>query len=157
MSPRTQASALPPISTTVASNINVATMKQLLLETATPLEQSSIFEQGAGQMSLTKAFQYLVGSATQPAFVPHLSAFPSRIDFLHCPYFWPYCTQPLYADSLPIVVNVTLLNSAAVTSYIQQPPQWISLDKGDLLSMSSLLCYSLSSVSSDFSFFFVVF
>jgi len=35
------------------------------------------------------------------------SASPSYIDLTECPYFWPYCSQPLYYGATPIVINVT--------------------------------------------------
>ena len=32
---------------------------------------------------------------------------PSVVDFTECPYFWPYCSQPMYYGALPIIVNVS--------------------------------------------------
>ena len=31
---------------------------------------------------------------------------PNRIDWRDCPYMWPYCSQPLYYEAMPITVNV---------------------------------------------------
>ena len=39
---------------------------------------------------------------------------PSYIDFTECPYFWPYCLQPLYFSGMPIIVNLTILNGMDV-------------------------------------------
>ena len=38
---------------------------------------------------------------------PQASLWPSYLDFTECPYFWPYCSQPLYATAQPIIVNVS--------------------------------------------------
>ncbi|VDL88347.1 unnamed protein product [Schistocephalus solidus] len=35
---------------------------------------------------------------------------------------WPYCSQPLYATGLPIVVNVTILNSMSVYGRVIDQP-----------------------------------
>ena len=33
---------------------------------------------------------------------------PSHIDLTECPYFWPYCSQPMYYGAMPVIVNVSL-------------------------------------------------
>ena len=43
---------------------------------------------------------------------------PSYIDFTECPYFWPYCLQPLYYSAMPIIVNVTILNGMDVVGEV---------------------------------------
>lgn len=43
---------------------------------------------------------------------------PSYIDFTECPYFWPYCLQPLYYSAIPIIANVTILNGMDVVGEI---------------------------------------
>ncbi len=43
---------------------------------------------------------------------------PSYIDFTECPYFWPYCLQPLYHSAMPIIVNVTILNGMDVVGEV---------------------------------------
>ena len=35
------------------------------------------------------------------------SASPSYIDLTECPYFWPYCSQPMYYGAAPVIVNVS--------------------------------------------------
>ena len=44
------------------------------------------------------------------------SASPSYIDLTECPYFWPYCSQPMYYGAMPVVVNVSLA-SLSVDQY----------------------------------------
>ena len=43
---------------------------------------------------------------------------PSYIDLTECPYFWPYCLQPLYYSAMPIIVNVTILNGMDVVGEV---------------------------------------
>ena len=43
---------------------------------------------------------------------------PSYIDFTECPYFWPYCLQPLYHSAMPIIVNLTILNGMDVVGEV---------------------------------------
>jgi hypothetical protein len=33
---------------------------------------------------------------------------PSYIDLTECPYFWPYCSQPMYYGAMPVIVNVSV-------------------------------------------------
>lgn len=49
---------------------------------------------------------------------------PGYIDLSECPYMWPYCTQPLYYSSMPVIVNVTILNGLGVSGRIAGKPQW---------------------------------
>ena len=49
---------------------------------------------------------------------------PGYIDTTECAYFWPYCTQPLYASAMPAVFNVTVLNGMGVTGKIVGEPEW---------------------------------
>eukprot|EP00955_Chlamydomonas_euryale_P048609 354031-Chlamydomonas_euryale.AAC.5 len=53
------------------------------------------------------------------AYSPRASAIPAALDMADCPYFWPYCAQPLYAGALPVVVNVTLLNGMGVVGWLE--------------------------------------
>ena len=39
---------------------------------------------------------------------------PSYIDLTECPYFWPYCSQPMYYGAIPIIVNVSFVGSLSV-------------------------------------------
>jgi membrane-bound transcription factor site-1 protease len=58
------------------------------------------------------------------------------LDFTDCPYFWPFCRQPLYAGAMPVIFNATILNGMGVTGYVKDQPLWQpSEDVGNLLSV----------------------
>ena len=97
------ASAIPPEQR--ASLLNPGTMKQLLLGSARRLSSASIFSQGAGLVDLVGA-----ASALRQAPLPTVTVHPSLVDFTECPYFWPYCKQPLYHTGAPVAVNLTVVN-----------------------------------------------
>ena len=61
-------------------------------------------------MNLIEAYNHFLQYKPQPSLIP------SYIDLTECPYFWPYCTQPLYFSSQPVIVNVTILNGVNVYS-----------------------------------------
>ncbi|GAM18904.1 hypothetical protein SAMD00019534_020790, partial [Acytostelium subglobosum LB1] len=111
------------------SIINPASIKQVLLESAKPIDDANIFEQGHGRLDLIEAFKAM------QRYTPRVSFSPSSIDFTNCPYFWPYCTQPLYYSGLPAIVNVTIFNGMGVSGQIVAPPAWIPVKNGNLLHM----------------------
>ena len=41
---------------------------------------------------------------------PRASVVPAELDFTDCPYMWPFCRQPLYANAMPLMFNATVLN-----------------------------------------------
>lgn len=86
--------------------LNPASMKQALVESATRLPIASIFEQGAGNLNVYGAFEVL------SVYQPRASIFPQHWDITPagCPYFWPFCTQSLYAGAQPVIINSTILN-----------------------------------------------
>ena len=45
---------------------------------------------------------------------------PGVIDFTDCPYFWPYCSQPMYYGALPVTVNVsyTAVSSSSIRFFL---------------------------------------
>ncbi|CAG9770661.1 unnamed protein product [Ceutorhynchus assimilis] len=98
--------------------INPASMKQALMASARRLPGANIFEQGHGKLNLLKAHQILNN------YKPQASLSPSYIDLSECPYMWPYCTQSLYYGSMPVIVNVTILNGMGVTGKIANKPVW---------------------------------
>jgi membrane-bound transcription factor site-1 protease len=98
--------------------INPASIKQALMASARRLPGVNMFEQGHGKLNLMKAYQIL------SSYKPQASLSPSYIDLSECPYMWPYCTQPLYYGSLPVIVNVTILNGLGVSGVIVNKPQW---------------------------------
>lgn len=55
---------------------------------------------------------------------------------------WPYCTQPMYAGAMPVIVNVTILNGLGVSGKIKDKPQWYPYipQQGQLLDVA--LSYS---------------
>lgn len=82
------------------SKVNPASMKQSLMATAQRIPGANMFEQGMGKLDLVRAYHEL------RSYSPHVSLVPSYIDLSECPYFWPYCTQPLYYGGMPVVINV---------------------------------------------------
>ncbi|CAF4464078.1 unnamed protein product [Rotaria socialis] len=98
--------------------INPASLKQALLASAQRIRHANMFEQGHGKLNLLRAFRVL------NQYVPQASLSPSYIDFTECPYFWPYCLQPLYHSAMPIIVNVTILNGMDVVGEIVGQPRW---------------------------------
>eukprot|EP01105_Mastigella_eilhardi_P000858 TRINITY_DN1102_c0_g1_i4.p1 TRINITY_DN1102_c0_g1~~TRINITY_DN1102_c0_g1_i4.p1 ORF type:complete len:637 (-),score=164.77 TRINITY_DN1102_c0_g1_i4:1888-3798(-) len=112
-----------------ANLINPAAMKQIVMDSAELLPGRNIFEQGAGRVNLMNSY-YIAQN-----FQPHVSLLPDALDFTDCPYMWPYCTQPLYFTSVPVTVNVTILNSITVSSHIDEIA-WKAGHNGDLLELS---------------------
>ncbi|KAJ8943939.1 hypothetical protein NQ314_009603 [Rhamnusium bicolor] len=93
-------------------------MKQALMASARRLPGVNMFEQGHGKLNLMKAYQIL------NSYKPQASLSPSYIDLSECPYMWPYCTQPIYYGSMPVIVNITILNGLGVSGKIVNKPQW---------------------------------
>jgi membrane-bound transcription factor site-1 protease len=100
------------------AHINPASMKQALMDSAQRLGGANIFEQGSGKLDLLRAFHML------NTYKPQATLSPSVIDFTDCPYFWPYCSQPMYYGALPVTVNATILNGMGVTGRIVGKPTW---------------------------------
>lgn len=70
------------------------------------------------------------------SYQPRASIFPSILDYSDCPYSWPFCRQPLYAGSMPIIFNATILNGMGVIGYVEDMPTWQpSSEVGNLLSI----------------------
>uniref|UniRef100_A0A0D3GD66 Uncharacterized protein n=1 Tax=Oryza barthii TaxID=65489 RepID=A0A0D3GD66_9ORYZ len=112
------------------SILNPATMKQALVEGASRLSGPNMYEQGAGKIDLWQSYEIL------KSYQPRASIFPNMLDFTDCPYFWPFCRQPLYAGAMPVVFNATILNGMGVIGYVKDPPVWQpSEDVGNLLSV----------------------
>eukprot|EP00731_Ephydatia_muelleri_P038206 Em0679g1a len=98
--------------------VNPASVKQALMTSARRLVGPNMFEQGHGKVDLLRAYHELSG------YTPQASFSPSYIDLTDCPYFWPYCTQPLYYGAAPVIVNVTILNGMGVTGRVVSKPTW---------------------------------
>ena len=114
-----------------AAELNPARLKQALTVGAKRVKGANVFEQGMGKLDLLAAFDHLQETA------PHVSAIPPSLDLTDCPYMWPYCTQELFYTAMPVMMNVTLLNSISVASTIVEPP--IFTAASSLLSTSSSL------------------
>ena len=91
---------------------------QALISSAQRLSGVTMFEQGHGKLDLIAAYKFL------QSYQPHVSCSPAYVDTAESPYMWPYSSQALYHSSMPIVVNVTVLNGIDVTGYILEPPVW---------------------------------
>lgn len=98
--------------------INPASMKQALMHGAVRIDQTNMFEQGAGRVDLIQSWRVL------NSYIPQASLSPPYIDFTECPYMWPYCSQPLYHTAMPAVVNVTILNGLGISGRIRSTPVW---------------------------------
>lgn len=118
--------------------VNPASIKQAFIATAERLPpmkyinplamglmepiENTILEQGAGMMRVEAAIEYMRKTG------PHVSAWPSSLNLTDCPYMWPYCEQPMYAGAMPILINVSLINSMGVTGKVHRPCEWVPDD-----------------------------
>lgn len=110
--------------------LNPASMKQALIEGAERIPEASIFVQGSGKMNLKRSAEIL------QFYAPKVTLQPSALDFTDCPYMWPFCTQPLYANALPTIFNATILNAMGVTGALLGKPSWIpGNEAGNLLHL----------------------
>ncbi|KAL3642980.1 Membrane-bound transcription factor site-1 protease [Castilleja foliolosa] len=110
--------------------LNPGSMKQALVEGASKLSGSNMYEQGAGRVDLLESYEILKN------YVPRASIFPSVLDYMDCPYSWPFCRQPLYAGAMPVIFNATILNGMGVIGYVEKPPIWLPFsEEGNLLSI----------------------
>nr|AUS89414.1 SITE-1 protease [Sesuvium portulacastrum] len=110
--------------------LNPASMKQALVEGAAKLSGPNMYEQGAGRVDLLESYEILKN------YRPRASIFPSVLDFMDCPYSWPFCRQPLYAGAMPVIFNATILNGMGVIGYVDGPPIWHpSNEEGNLLNI----------------------
>ncbi|CAI5469904.1 unnamed protein product [Closterium sp. Yama58-4] len=94
-------------------------MKQALVEGADRLNGPHMFEQGSGQLNLLRSHAILA------SYTPRASVHPASLDLTDCPYSWPWCCQPLFASSLPLIINATVLNGMGVTGWLAAPPVWV--------------------------------
>ena len=108
--------------------VNAASIRQALVESASPLQAGSMYEQGAGLVNLTRAASALRRIIRNPIPTFH----PSSLDLTPetgCPYTTPWCLQPLYAGGTAVAFNVTLLNPAGRRSRIVGHPAWRASSK----------------------------
>ena len=95
--------------------LNPASMKQALVEGSVPIPGIPMYEQGQGKLNLINSMTILQN------YQPKVSIVPKALDFTDCPYMWPFCTQPIYANALPLIFNATVLNAMALTGKILTP------------------------------------
>ncbi len=110
-----------------AAVVNPGSIKQVLLESAVRLVRGggvSVFEQGAGRLNLAGAVSLM------KTYVPRLSFHPPYWDATECPYFSPYCDQPIYHSSMPVIFNATLINGISVTGKLEGAPVWQATNSG---------------------------
>ena len=92
--------------------LNPASMKQALVEGSEPIPGIPMYEQGQGKLNLINSMNIL------KSYQPKASIVPRSLDFTDCPYMWPFCTQPIYANALPLIFNATVLNAMALTGKV---------------------------------------
>lgn len=110
--------------------LNPASMKQALVEGALRLDGPHMYEQGAGRLNLLGAYAVLAN------YRPRASILPSALDLTQCPYAWPFCRQPIYAEAMPLIFNATILNGMGVVGWLEGPPVWVpTLPAGKLLDI----------------------
>ncbi|EGG19252.1 membrane-bound transcription factor peptidase [Cavenderia fasciculata] len=109
-------------------------VKQVLIESSHVLKirggskKLSLLEQGGGVLDVVNAHRILSKrlSSKKEADRKKFTVHPPAISFgsEECPYFWPYCAQPLYYGALPTVVNVSLYGSETKT-YKVKSVEWL--------------------------------
>lgn len=87
-------------------------MKQALVEGSVPIPGIPMYEQGQGKLNLINSMNIL------KSYQPKASIVPKKLDFTDCPFMWPFCTQPIYANALPLIFNATVLNAMALTGVL---------------------------------------
>lgn len=95
-----------------------------------------IYLLGFGKLNLLNAYSQLLKRINDNE-NPKASVIPSVLDLTQCPYMWPYCSQPLYYSSMPIMLNITILNPMGVSGEISEGPFWKPLNSmGEKLDVS---------------------
>jgi membrane-bound transcription factor site-1 protease len=107
--------------------LNPAAMKQILIEGADRIPVSNMFEQGQGGLSIANSFEVL------RRYEPRASIVPATLNMTDCPYAWPFCTQPIYANAMPTIFNATVLNGMGVEGTITRA-EWRADNEGARLA-----------------------
>lgn len=113
------------------SLVNPASLKQVLIESAEPVANAHLFEQGSGLMNLVKAYELI------QTYTPKASVSPSNLDLTKCPYAWPYCKEPLYHTRIPLMMNLTILNGMSLSGRLLGEPAFTTYEavNSDLLDV----------------------
>ncbi|XRB20494.1 membrane-bound transcription factor site-1 protease [Pseudoscourfieldia marina] len=106
--------------------LNPASMKQALVEGAQRVRgrDAHAYVQGQGKLDVLKSANVL------KRYKPRASVVPAALDLTECPYMWPHCKTPVYADRMPLIVNTTVLNGMALTGVFENPPVFESSNAG---------------------------
>lgn len=127
-------------------------IRQVLMITARRLSESNIFEQGAGLIDLKAAYTLVAN------FSPDVTVYPPSLDFVtDCPYMWPFCSTPVFHTQLPILLNLTIMNSISSTSQISSTPRSrdprldiVATYSSTMTSYSDYLAIAISLSNNDF-------
>ena len=98
--------------------VNPSALRQILLEGADRISGISLYQSGAGHVNLLRS----VSIARN--YKPKVTCFPSALDLTDEHYMWPHAQMPLYATSMPLRLNVTILNAFSATGYVAEGPTW---------------------------------
>jgi membrane-bound transcription factor site-1 protease len=105
-------------------------MKQILHESSKKLKDISIFEQGSGKLDILSAYQIFLN------YKPKITFYPSSLDLTKdVKYMWPFSSQPIYETSMPLIINVTILNGMSVSSKFEKDPIWLPGKNGENLDV----------------------
>lgn len=100
-------------------HFNLASVKQVLLESAVRLPVNHIYEQGAGRLDIVRAVKLF------SSYTPRVTAYPSDIDLSDSHLWHDIHAQPLYYTSRPIILNITILNGMGPEGYMSSCPDYI--------------------------------
>jgi membrane-bound transcription factor site-1 protease len=87
--------------------------------------------QGSGKLNIINAYNLLI------MYKPKITFFPNELDFTYKnTYMWPFSSQQVYHNSMPLIVNVTILNGINVFGKIIKKPIWKPGKNGQNLSLT---------------------
>ncbi|KAL7676867.1 hypothetical protein ACOME3_003113 [Neoechinorhynchus agilis] len=95
--------------------------KHILTSTCDKINNRSIMEQGCGVLNLTRAFNYLLYEYEANIWIS-----PGTIDMTNCPLMFPYCSQPLFLGSSPLMANLTIINGYGSYGFQQSQVRLVS-------------------------------
>eukprot|EP00761_Pharyngomonas_kirbyi_P011429 gb/GECH01011454.1/.p1 GENE.gb/GECH01011454.1/~~gb/GECH01011454.1/.p1 ORF type:complete len:1020 (+),score=161.33 gb/GECH01011454.1/:1-3060(+) len=78
----------------------------------------------------------------EPSSRYNIAFVPRELDATQCPYNWPYCEQPIYYTSQPLIVNATLLNPMGKHGHVLGAPRWIPHSTKDQSILNVTFTYS---------------
>ncbi|KAF6169923.1 hypothetical protein GIB67_034315 [Kingdonia uniflora] len=118
------------LSGTSVASPSSCSVKQALVEGVAKLSCPNMYEQGAGRVDLLESYEIL------KRYRSRASIFPSILDYTDHPYSWPFSYQLLYAGTMPVMFNATILNGMGLIGYVEGQPTWHpSNDEENLLSI----------------------